>query len=207
MDVIVPGLGDEDDRVGVGGEQRRRRPDRWRPSARAAWSCRRRRSARCSSASARRIRCRADWRRDSRPRHSRRRAGRAGRRCGACRRARNRRRSSARRRAASCRRDRGVLGHRASSVSGRRRGLGAERLGHGGVGEPFVADAARDCVAARRSPGARTAGSRCRWRRSSGASRRAPARASSSASISARPTPRRGECGIDKQHVDRRRRP
>ena len=80
---------------------------------------------RASTAGAsRRIPCRADWRRDSRPRYNRRRARRAERRSGACRRARNRRRSSARRRAASCRRASAVpassrlrLASRASSSS------------------------------------------------------------------------------------------
>ena len=51
MDVVVPGLGDEDDRVGIGGEQAGEARIVAGRAARAAWSCRKRRSARASSAS------------------------------------------------------------------------------------------------------------------------------------------------------------
>ena len=49
--VIVPGFGDEHDRVGIGGEQPGEAGIVARPSGRAAWSCRRRRSAPAWSAS------------------------------------------------------------------------------------------------------------------------------------------------------------
>ncbi len=71
-DVIVPALGDEADGVGLRPAGARRGRDRWRPRRRRAWSCRRRRSgARCVALLGEEARCRSDWRRDSRPRHSR----------------------------------------------------------------------------------------------------------------------------------------
>ena len=109
-DLVVPALGDEADRIGLGVEQG---GDAGIVGGRAAGPLG---HAEGGEAAPRRPRssaknaCRAGWRRDSRPRHSRRRDRRACGRPPACRAARSRRRSSARRRAASCRRDRGGRG-------------------------------------------------------------------------------------------------
>ena len=108
--MIVPGLGDEDDRVRVrvkqGGEAR----IVVGAIARGAWSSRRPRSGRAFGASLEEFCVDGIGAGIAALDVVDARAGRASRRSGACLRAKNRRRSSARRRAASCRKDRDVLG-------------------------------------------------------------------------------------------------
>ena len=111
MDVIVPALGDEDDRVGIGGEQTR---EAGIVAGRASGAlghaegaeARALRRLRLEEFGVERVRARIAALDivDAEPiEHARRRC--------ACRRARSRRRSSARRRAEWCRKDRGVLWH------------------------------------------------------------------------------------------------
>ena len=204
MDVIVPGLGDEHDGVGVGGEQRRRGRDRWRPSGPArlvmpkAQNRARFVGLRFEEFGVERIGAgiaALDIVDAELVEHARR--------CCACLRARSRRRSSARRRAASCRRDRGVRGSSASLSGGsRRRRAAPSVLVMVVLAEPLVAErheiAALGGEAQALEQGLRgvagVAGQALR--------RRAPRRASSGR----RSAPRRRRCRansrVDIQHVD-----
>ena len=202
MDVIVPGFGDEDDRVGVGGEQR---GEAGIVGGRAAGPL-----GHAEGAEARALgrlaleefgvdrigagiaaldivdaECDRAWRRS-----------------GACLRARNRRPSSARRRAESCRRDRGVHAswEKRSSVALRacRRPASRGRARAAWSSSYWRAirrSIGRDCAAGRRTLAARRAA--CAVSLTSLDNRFAPRACArrASASIRAAPTPRRAKSG------------
>ena len=143
MDLIIPGFRDEDDGVGGAVEQGGDAGIVGGGAPGALGHAESGRTARFSRrVSRRKIRCPADWRRDSRPRHNRCRARRAGRRSASCRRAKNRRRWSARHRARWCRtgiRARGSL---------RRSRHGRQFFGHGGVAQRLRRRGTPCCVSA-----------------------------------------------------------
>jgi hypothetical protein len=108
-DLIVPRLGHEADRVGLRPPAARRRPDRWRPSPCPLGHAEGGELRPAFVGLVAKNRVSADWRRDSRPRHSRCRARRACRRSARLSSSEKSTPSSARRRAASCRRDKAAL--------------------------------------------------------------------------------------------------